>query len=59
MANMRATSMVARRLVAFQMTMHRPPAVMIGFMVCVGVQMQKGRGHRAYLHREAHEQDQD
>jgi hypothetical protein len=47
-----------RRVVAFQMAVYRPPAVVIGLMVCIGVQMLKGRGHRAHLHGEAHKQDE-
>jgi hypothetical protein len=34
---------VVRAVVAFHVTVHRPPAVMISLMVCVGVQMQKRR----------------
>jgi hypothetical protein len=58
-AHMRVALMMVRRPVAFHVTVCLPPSVVIRLMVCIGVQMLKGRGHRAHLHREAHEQDED
>jgi hypothetical protein len=49
---------VVRNIVALEVTMHGPPAMMSRFMVRVGVQMDQGGGHRAHLRGEAHEQNE-
>ena len=53
-----APVVVGRGVVCFHVAVHRPAAVMVCVMSCVGVQMHEGRGQRTHLHREAHEQDQ-
>lgn len=40
------------------MAVNDRPALMVCGMSCIGVQMHEGRGHRAQLHRQAHQQNQ-